>query len=153
MDIIYVRDALPIKFETEADVEDFTYHLIAKASGRSYQQILDLTTTEFAGLQKEFEQDIGRPSDMEDAGSAGYWVDLHHPIGQTKRVLVRRPLVKELRQSNRHRNGRIYAGKLLIAEIATDEEGFQVPFSDIDLMAWVDFNNILELVGFYSEGN
>ena len=98
-------------------------------------------------------QDVGRPSTMEDAGSAGYWVDLHYPVGQTKRVLVRRPLVKEQRQANRHRNGRIYAGKLLIAETATDEEGFPVPFSDIDLMAWVDFSNILELFAYYSEGN
>ena len=44
MDTIFVKDVLTIRFESEADIEDFTYHLIAKASGRSYQQILDLTT-------------------------------------------------------------------------------------------------------------
>ena len=153
MDTIYVKDALAIKFEGEADIEDFTYHLIAKASGHSYQQILEMPVDEFAVLQKEFNQDIGRPSEMEDAGRVGYWVNLIHPLGTKERLLVRRPLVKEMRSSNRHRNGRVYGGKLLIAEIAQDEEGFPVPFSDIDLMAWVDFNNILELVNFYNEGN
>ena len=153
MDTIFVRDALAIKFEGEADIEDFTYHLIAKASGHSYQQILDLPVNEFADLQKEFNQDIGRPSEMEDAGKDGYWVNLIYPLGTRTKVLVRRPLVKEMRASNRHRNGRVYGGKLLIAEITTDEEGFQLPFSDIDRMAWVDFNNILELINHYNEGN
>ena len=153
MDTILVKDTLNIRFDTEADIEDFTYHLIAKANGYTFQQVLEMPVNEYAPLQRAFNEEVGRPSTMEDAGLAGYWVDLHHPFGNHKRLLVRRPLVKELRASNRHRNGRVYAGKLLIAEITKDEEGFPVPMSDLDYMAWIDFNNILELVNSYNEGN
>ena len=153
MDTIYIRDVLSLKYDTEADIEDFTYHLIGKAFGLSFNQILEMPSNEFAPYQRDFMAAMSQSSEMEDAGDQGYWVNLHYPFAGNTRLLVRRPLVKELRASNRHRNGRVYAGKLLLSQIVRGEDNFQVPFSDLDGMAWLDFNNILELVNFYNEGN